>query len=533
MQSVPVLIVGAGPTGLATALFLAHHGVRSLVVERHPSTSIFIKARGIDFRTMEIFRPLGLEEKLRTQVGTLSQNTLLLVVETLAGKEQQRNSISWMTQPEGTFEQISPSSWLLGSQAIFEHVLAREVRQRESDIRFNTELLSFTQNESDVIAQVLDKTTGEQQSIHATYLIAADGIHSPVRQQLTLPWESYSAPEPRIIISFRADLSALVRERLFLFCFIHNSNMAGILAPINNTDLWQLNIQSTPEKEVSLEDFPAERCRELIRQAVGLAELEVEIQHIMLTQDATGIATSFQQGRVLLAGDAAHQVPSGLNSGIQDAQNLAWKLAFVLQGKAGPALLATYEVERQLAARIKAEAATRPPRPEHPEELLDAPEEEQQVLPDEVVQTLNHRYVSSAVLAEPEAHAPVQGTFDLSGYPGTRAPHLWLRQQGRRLSTLDLFDARFVLLTGEEGSAWLSAAQEVASRQGLALATYRIGTDNADLMAEQQQWYTTYGITPTGAVIVRPDGYIAWRATEKCDDPLQILDSVFSHLLCR
>ena len=510
-----VLVVGAGPTGLTTALLLARCGVDALLVERHPATSIFVKSRGIDFRSMEIFRALGITPAIERAAVPFRDNTNVLVVESLAGVEHSRTSLTPAVRPDAGFRSLSPSGYLLCGQDRLEPVLAETARAAGARLRFHTELVDFRQDATGVHATVLDRETGAQSPVHARYLVAADGARSGIRHRLGVPTTITGEPDRQLLVYFRADLTELTRDRLFLFCFVRNTTTTGILAPINNTDLWQLSVRLGAGE--GIEDFPPRRCRDLVRGAVGRTGIDVEIQHVMATDPHTWVATQFRQQHVFLAGDAAHNVSSGLNSGIQDAHNLAWKLAEALSGTAGPDLLDSYHDERHGAAWHKAGNAAPPPNPLATD---GEPAEDHDPERADMALAIGHRYVSTAVIAEPE---PGEPGLDLTGRPGTRAPHAWLRRQGQRMSTLDLCDYRFVLLTG--AVAWMHAADTVATRTRMPLTAHHIDADPA--------WAAAYGVTNQGAVLIRPDGYIAWRARETVDDPAGALDSALTTVLSR
>jgi len=299
------------------------------------------------------------------------------------------------------------------------------------------------------------------------------------------------------------------------------------------------NVPYSPEKGTTPADFTTERCIELIRKAVGLPQLDVEIISVLPWEAAARYADSIQSGRVFLIGDAAHVMPPaggfGLNTGVQDAHNLAWKLALVINGVADAALLETYNAERLPVARLVVEQAVgelEAPTPDTPggRPAGDAaPNNEDDVLMDQLKVILGYRYASQAVIVSDD-DLPSSNGLDLTGRPGTRAPHIWLEHQGRRISTLDLFGSRFVLLAGAEGEIWCDTARTLAVRLGLDLATYRIGGDLIDL---DGHWSASYGVTPEGAVLVRPDGFVAWRTASRKEGPEETLEKVLSHILCR
>jgi putative polyketide hydroxylase len=522
-----VLIVGGGLVGLSTSLFLAHHHVPSLLVERHVSTSIHPRARGINFRTMELFREVGLEEQLRDAGKDLVNSHGLLVVETLAGVERRRIA---MEEPENSpMDLISPTNWCVCAQDQSEPVLLAAVRQRGCDIRFNTEMVSFEQDEAGVSAVLVDRATGARQTVRADYLVAADGATSPIRNALSIGRSGKGTLGHNISIYFSADLGDLVRGREFVLCQVENAEVQGLFIAINNKDLWVFSVAYDPERGERPEDFSPERCREIVRKAVGLPQLAVEIKSILPWEAAVRVADRFQDGRIFLAGDAAHQMPPtgafGANTGIQDAHNLAWKLAAVYHGQAAPILLTSYDEERRPVARFTTEQAG----------LRSAATSfgpggaNNAGIADNLVIITGYQYTSRAIIAEDHEPLPLDH-LALDGHPGRRAPHVWLERQGRRISTLDLFGSRFVLLAGEQGQEWREAAQALAARQDINLDAYCVGP-TGDLIDLQHRWSDAYGVTSAGAVLVRPDGFVCWRMQGAKPSSEQMLAAVLERLL--
>ena len=257
-------------------------------------------------------------------------------------------------------------------------------------------------------------------------------------------------------------------------------------------------------------------------------------------QPAESVATQFQQGRVFLVGDAAHTMPAykglGVNTAIQSAQNLGWKLVLVIRGQAAPELLATYQEERHPVGRFAArQSLTGPGAP------WLAPGTKSELLPVEkdlplFYPIVGYCYRSQAILSEDAAEQSQDGIVlldreELSGLPGTRVPHLWLRRQGQRLSTLDLLDGHFVLLAGSDGASWCEVAEAVKASMGIELMTYRVGPD-ADLHDLENGWTARMGVSSRGAVLVRPNGFVAWRTTALMTSSESALEQVLSHILC-
>ncbi|GCE24965.1 FAD-binding monooxygenase [Dictyobacter alpinus] len=522
--SVPVLIVGAGPTGLSTALFLAQQQVPYLLIERHPGTAIHPRPVGLGARTMEVLRTLGLEERVRTAAEPLSRSRGEIFVETLASADMAQvtrlnldgKDIETFDQMKEAEQALSPAPGCLCNQAALEPVLFEAARQRGGDLRLQTELLSFEQDETGVTALVVDRTTGMQQRIRADYLVAADGANSLALRTLAIPTKSFTLSKMHTLaIDFRADLSELVRGHEFILCTIETPEASGLLMAINNSDRWLFQMPGYRENgEVKIPSV--ERSQDLVRKAIGIPDLAVEIMGILPWMPQERLAKRYQVGRVFLAGDAAHVIlPTGgvgANLGIQDGQNLAWKLAAVLQGHADSTLLSTYETERRHVASFAAEQ----------EEITD-----REKTTDNELQARFGFYTSSAVLSGKEENTP--DYTELRGQPGSRVPHMWVEYQGRRISTLDMTGRHFVLLTGLDGEGWHRAAQECATHAGIKLTTYCIGPEG-ELVASKDNWQQATGLPEHGMLLVRPDGFVAARVSVPDEDRVRQLMEILSAL---
>jgi putative polyketide hydroxylase len=522
---IPVLIVGGGPIGLTTSLLLSHHGIRSLLVEQHPGTSIYPKARFIKARTMEIFRQLGIEQAIREVAIPHARNAIW--ARCLAGEELLRRPIE--TAIPDSDHDWSPTWGCTSTQDVIEPVLLEHARRcARAQVRFNTQLASFEQREDHVLATLVHRLSGRVISVRAQYLVGADGSHSPTREALGIRMLGQPILAYRVHILFRGELSPWVGDREINMGFIVNPEAAGLLL-YNGGDRWLFTFFYHPDRGQRPEDFTPERCRQIIRTAIGVPELAVELGEITPWCDSALVAERFYDRRVFLAGDATHVMsPAGgfaMNVGVADAHNLAWKLAAVLKGWAAPALLDSYQAERAPISRRMTEqmainlgvfsstadaagsnsASSRPAaqlpltRPGHFREhgLV-----------------FGHTYDSAIIV--PDGTAPVQVEDPVTDYvpnarPGSRAPHIWLERGGTQISTLDLFGSGLVVLAGGAGRDWGVAAREFAEKQGIPLAAYTIGAQG-DFCCADHLRKATYGIEDDGAVLVRPDGYVAWRS---------------------
>jgi tetracenomycin A2 monooxygenase-dioxygenase len=527
-NDVPVLIVGAGPVGLSTAAFLGRYGVRALLVEKRADTSVLPRAPGLQARTMELFRTAGMGKEVRAleigdshpffEGGILRVNTY----SEIAGAEV-------VEAPSLDGPDISPERVMGCGQDRYEVVLADKAREFGADIRFGVRLRTVEQDEDGVTAQVEDISTGEVSTVRASYLIGADGASSTVRQAVGISRSGRGTVFNALSIYFRApELEAILADRPFILCYATAGGSMTGLSRLHGCDPWLAAPVYHPEKGESPEDFTDERCIEIVREAAGLPTMDVEIMAKVPWEGAQLVAERFRTGRVFLAGDAAHVHPPaggfGANTGIHDAHNLAWKLAGRLFGWAGDALLDTYHDERHAVGSAMAEQAMIRNRIRHGY----ADDEVRAQMVDDIVITLGYRYRSQAVATQ-DGRPVLTAPLELVGEPGTRAPHVWLERDGNRISTIDLFWDSFVLLTGPDGGAWHEAAARLAERSPIPLRAVRIGP-GGDYTTVDRDWAEAYGVSSRGAVLVRPDAFVAWRSTDTLPEPEMMLADVLGQV---
>ncbi|WP_405960693.1 FAD-dependent oxidoreductase [Streptomyces sp. NBC_00024] len=544
---VPVLIVGGSLVGLSTSVFLGRLGVRHTLVERHSGTSIHPRGRGNNVRTMELFRAAGVEGGIRQAAATLADNHGILQTPTLVG-----DAGEWLFKEidaGGGLARFSPSSWCLCSQNDLEPVLFEHAERLGGDLRYGTELLSFDSDASGVTAIVKSRETGEHTTLRADYLVAADGPRSPVREQLGISQSGPGDLFHNVSVTFRSrGLAEVVGDRRFIVCYLTNPDADGALLPVDNRENWVFHAPWHPEHGETLEEFTEERCAEHIRRAIGVADLDVRITGKAPWHAAQRVARSYRSGRVFLAGDSAHEMsPTGAfgsNTGIQDAHNLAWKLAAVLGGWAGEGLLDTYDAERRpVAEATSARAAARSVEHSHPG-FAPAPGVGGGGGPQRGILNvaLGYRYPQGAVLGTDPATPVVPERLDLSGEPGSRAPHMAVRHRGERISTLDLYERSLVLLSDADADAeadaegpggWHEAALRLAEAMSVPLVPYRFGRASAAELTPEgdADWAAAHGTTPGGAVLVRPDGFVAWRSPGPVPDAESALRDVLTTLL--
>jgi len=509
--------VGGGPVGLTASILLSRFGVPSRLVERHPGTSVHPKARGINARTMEIYHQCGIAQAIRDAGLPRDRVRFIVWARTLAGEELERR-IPWRSGPQS--EAVSPVQNCLCAQDDLEPVLRAAAEcLAPSQIRFGAELTSFQQDAGGVTATTTDRATGAETRVRAQYLIAADGAQSHIRRTLGIPMIGREAVYESVNILLRADLTPWTAHRPAALYFIEHPRLKATFLTINGVDRWGFLANSLAAYGLAAADFTPERSIELIRLAAGVPDLPVQILGIAPWTAAAHVAAHYSDGRIFLAGDAAHEMPPtggfGLNTGVQDVHNLAWKLAAVLQGWAAPSLLETYDAERRPVGRMITEQSLANSismgrlADRTPGHTLARPE-----FLNEQGMIFGASYGSAAVVPDgtpPPALANPVTDYVPSARPGSRAPHAWLGRRGARLSTVDLFGRGFVLLAGHRGAPWCEAAQKISDASRLPLEAFVVG-DGGDVSDPEANWLATYGIDDDGAVLVRPDGHVAWRS---------------------
>ena len=530
IEKVPVLIVGGGLTGLSAAVFLAWHGVRPTLVERHADTSSHPKARAINPRTMELYRAVGMETAVRDGKSPISGNTDLVHVESLAGQERVRMPNA---SPE-SIDRISPTGWTLIDQNQLEPVLRRRAVAVGADVRFGTEVTALAEVEDGVRVTLRDRATGTSREILAGYVLAADGSRSPVRGMLGLSHHGRGTITDLVSFFFHADLTEALRGRKIIAAYVNNPEVRGTLIPIDNEKRWVLNVSFFPERGQSAADFDEQRCVALARAAVGVPDLPVEIELTdMPAWDISAkVADRMRAGRVFVAGDAAHVMPPtgafGASTGIQDAYNLAWKLALVVRGAAGAALLDSYDAERRPVAEETVRQAMLRFAVRDGKRYEDVAAE----LVSEETMTFGYRYPAGAFVPEQGEHTLLEDPAEPTGRPGARAPHVVLDAAGRPLSTVDLFGRGFVLLAATGAGDWTATAAGVAGELGVTVDVHPIG-EPAELRDPSGGLHARYGIGPGGAALIRPDGVVAWRCPQPPADPAAELSRVLRTVLAR
>ncbi len=576
--TVDVLVIGTGPAGAAAALTLATLGVDHLVVTKYRWTANTPRSHITNQRTIEVFRDLGVDADVLAKGTPHDQMGETVFCSSLVGDELGRVR-TWETAPDrmGDYLSASPSPNCDIPQTLLEPIVIGHAASRGSHIRFDTEYTALVQDDDGVTVSVRDRLTGAHSTVRAKYVIAADGGRSQVAADIGLPFEGQMDVAGSMNIVFHADLSHLVAHRPSVLYWVlqPGSDVGGIglglvrmVRPWNEwLIVWGYDINEPPPE---VDDAEAIR---IVHQLVGDDSIPVRILSTSLWGNNKMYALRYSSGRVFCAGDAVHRHPPsnglGSNTSIQDAYNLAWKLAYVLRGTAGPALLESYDAERApigrqivlranksieefgaifdalhitdtsdpatMRQRIAARTANSPEAEEQREQLQKALELKDYEFNAHGVD-LGQRYASAAVVTdgtpEPEYTRDPELFYQPTTRPGARLPHVWLIDgKGRRISTHDLAGkGRFALLTGIAGESWADAAITVAEKLGIEISAHVIGPGRPfdDLYGD---WARAREIRESGCVLVRPDMHIGWRAAEAPADPAGELQSVLRQLL--
>jgi 2-polyprenyl-6-methoxyphenol hydroxylase-like FAD-dependent oxidoreductase len=529
---IPVLIIGGGLVGLSTAMFLAQHGVAAVIAERLRGVSALPRAAHFHLRTLELFRSASVEDDVRRQSEReFTPEGAIVALESLAGKQ----IAAFIPSLNEGVEALSPSRRLFITQPGLEPILRARAERAGAKVMDGTELVALTQDSDGVTATVRDADTGLEQRLRAKYVVGADGPHSKTRELLEIPFDGRGVFSNSITIYFHADVAKLLNGRNFSVMYITNPALSGFMRLDKDSLAGFLVVNtigdtSLPETANAAADTGEKRLLELVRAAIGASDVAVKIDGVARWRAVSDVARRYGVGRVFIAGDAAHVMPPnggfGGNTGIHDAHNLAWKLAFVLNGHAGADLLASYDLERRPVGKFTVEQAyTRYVTRTAP--YLGAKDYELQA--NDLDIELGYLYRSPAIAADGASGPLHEDPCASAGRPGSRAAHLWIEKAGRRLSTLDLFNTDFVLLAAPGGATWLAAAQRAVSHfRGLPFAAHHCGGDLADPTG---QLAALYGLTDTGAALIRPDGFVGWRAQTLPANPESALREALASLL--
>jgi 2,4-dichlorophenol 6-monooxygenase len=578
MIETDVLIVGSGPAGSTAALALSTYGIPNVLVTKYRWLANTPRAHITNQRTFEVLRDLGVEAEARSLAVPQDWMGNTVFCASLAGEELGRIR-TWGTHParRADYRQASPCDMGDLPQNLLEPILLGRAAERGTRVRFDTEYLSLVQDADGVTATVADRLGDTTYQIRAKYLLGADGGRSQVAEDIGLPMEGRMGVAGSMNIVFEADLSRYVAHRPSVLYWVlqPGSNIGGIgmglvrmVRPWNEwLIVWGYDINQPPPEVTD------EQAIAIARNLIGDQEVAIKVKSTSVWTVNHMYATRYASGRVFCMGDAVHRHPPsnglGSNTSIQDAYNIAWKLAYVLRGQAGPDLLDTYNAERapigkqivtranksieefgpifdalglldtqdatRMVANMEARKTATPEATEQREKLRRAIAFKNYEFNAHGVE-MNQRYQSDAVAPDgtpqPEFTRDRELYYHRTTWPGARLPHVFLLREGREISTLDIAGhGKFTLLTGIGGEAWVAAAQQAAEDYGIPIEAHVIGPGQelADLFGD---WAEAREVAEDGCVLVRPDQYVGWRAQD-ARDAAGRLHAALGRILCK
>ncbi len=515
-DSTQVLIAGAGPVGLTLAIELGLRGIDCVLVERSDGILRVPRMSSVSSRAMEFCRRWGIADKVRYAVWSATHPRDFVYVSTLVGEELARLRLSSYREREGKLD-YSPEGAATCPQIYFDPILAEKAKSVPLvSIRYQMRLERFDQDETGVRARLVNTESGEERSLDADYLVGCDGAGGVVRRRLGIPLDGPGTIATSVNVFFRSPEFARLHDMGWArnFRFFDDSGCWAEAIAIDGKELWRLSVFHDPTPDLT--------GRSYLRKLAG-CEFSYEIIDVSPWERRDFLARSYRSGRVLIAGDAAHEMSptggSGMHTGICEAVNLAWKLAALYDGWGGARLLDSYEAEcRPIATQyIELSTTSFNAIAALPGAIAfrDAVAADSGLLgrlspPDEL--RAQFCYEDSPICIS-DGTRPPEGSARLapSARPGTRAPHCWIAE-GR--STIDLFGGGFVLVRFGSPDANAAPLTEAASERGVPLDIVDI--DHADAASIYEQ----------PLVLVRPDGHVAWRGAALPDDAVSLLDHV-------
>lgn len=570
-----VLVVGAGPTGLTASIILAREGISTLTISRYSGPANTPRASVTNARTFEVYRDLGVEGRIGEVGQRLDEHNYNVLATTLSGVELGRYK-SFGTPPDrlSDYAAASPCTGHNVHQMVTEPILLDQAMSHGADIRFSNQLTSIEQDADGVLGHVVDHEGGSEYDVRARYVIAADGGNSSIATMLGFEFNGQPGEQTMSNCWLDVDLSAHVSHRPGVIYWTgqpgadtwFGSGSWILVKPWND---WSFIYPLTGD------DLPSEEeVIERARMTIGDPNADVKVKAITTWKVQNVVAAEYRKGRVFLAGDAAHRHPPsgglGANTSIQDAFNLSWKLVAVLRDQAGPGLLDSYHDERQpvgafvvdraistfgnLASFVSAlglkegqssdegwnsinELFEDSPRATERREVLREAVRLQHYRSNAIGTELGQRYVSGAVVDDgtdfPEHARDPYLYYEPTTHPGAYLPHAWIEHDRQQVSTIDVVGhGAFSLIVGVGGAPWIKAADDLASEYGIRLNVVRMGLrcDYDDVVGE---WEAVREMGDQGALLVRPDRYIAWRSHELPADPAIELEAALKQVLAR
>ncbi len=525
-----VLIVGGGPVGLSLAIELARHGVSATLVEARDGTIDAAKMNFVNVRSMEFCRRWGITGEVRAAGHARDFHPNVRWATAVTGFEIAGLGLAPFHEQKTAL--LSPEYDCLVSQYWFDPILLAHARAQASiTLRHRTRLETFREVGDGIVARLTDADSGREETLTAAYIVGCDGANSTVRDILGIGLDGLPAMQHNFHVFFESKQLIEIYQRTLgqtrFLSLVGPGRVWGVLTSIDWRGLWRFAMHPPPGDR---SEVPA-----LLRKAVGV-DFDFELLNEARWDSPKLVAEAFAKGRAFIAGDAAHQLnPSGgfgMNTGLGDAVDLAWKLAAVIAGWGGAGLLASYEIERRpISARNVAEA-TRNLRREQgyaPGEAIAEVTAEgarqreafrQSLFDADVIRhhdtdgiALGYRYDLSPVIVPDDTAPPADQVRDYipTARPGHRAPHAWI---GEGSSTLDLFGDGFTLLAFDAPGAATDAFARAAESRGVKLTVAAVSDPEIAGLYERR------------LVLVRPDGHVAWRGDDAPDDAGAVIDVV-------
>jgi len=579
-----VLVVGGGGAGLTASMLLSRLGVDSYLVNSLPTTSQLPKAHILNQRAMEIMRDCGVSDAIY-DIGTPPEAfSYTAAYVGFAGHPDAGQRIAklecWGTG--GRNETWTAASPLLSTnlpQIRLEPILRQQAESlAPGKIHFHHELTHLEQVADGVTATILNKDTNETYRVFSTYVLACDGGRT-VGKLLDIEMRGLRKAASQVSFHISTDFSQWNSDDDVLIRWVGMPQLGVqvVMVPMGPTtwgsrsEEWVVHLNYPYDDPRSLDDATVEQD---MRDALGIADHPMTIHKISRWASEGIVAERFSDGRIFLCGDAAHRHPPtgglGLTSGMHDVQNICWKLALVVQGKASEALLQTYETERRPVVERNVQRSlenakqwtitwkklglsdpslstdekwvhlsrlwsTDPADDDFKKFARDLFAHHSMEFQEQNVE-YGYTYNSTAVVADGSSAQPNPDDIRLyisDTRPGHPLPHAWVeKSSGTKVSTVDLVASHeFLLIAGEEGEPWCESARDVAQSYGIALRTIRIGHTSGDYLDTNLSWLKQRQFSSTGAILVRPDRFIAWRSFDASASPLDTMKAVFKTIL--
>ncbi|KAI1814931.1 FAD binding domain-containing protein [Poronia punctata] len=587
VTNVDFLVVGAGPAGASLAAFLGQNGLKGVVIAKAPGTANTPRAHIFNPFALETLRDIGLEGDALGHGTRGDSFKAIRWSHSMIGEEYGKVR-AWGGNPktQKDIATASPCEFLDLPQSYLEPILVRYASTNGFKFKFSTELVDVAEipGSTDSLCTVRDLVSQHIFHLRVKYVFGADGARSRVAKVLDLPFHHQTRKAVAVNIIFRCELSHLMLQERWsgLHNIIQPQNLHGMVPIMRVVRPWNewILVCVFPEENDRFKNLTPESPEliELVHQIIGDDTVDVKVHRLdpWTVQESVALKYSVEGRNLWILGDAAHRHPpahgNGSNTCLQDAYNLAWKVAFVSKGYAGRKLLDTYNVERQPAGAtlvreanqqmeahaalwetlgvfaptpeegVKALAELKEPGPEgdkRRKQLHDALEEKNREAQN-IGLSYNQWYDSTAVYLADETEPRPQLVGDpivdilISTYPGNRLPHAWLDipTRRRKISTHDLAGhGAFCLFVGYGGTVWREAATAISKATGIPINTYAIGW-SLDYIDVYRDWYKIREVEEDGCVLVRPDRFIAWRSRNAPSDVegklRQVLDSILS-----